>query len=158
MPVTEFAPERFEDGKPMLLAGLRRRHEFAAAQRGIAEQWQQFAGLAEPPGRVGTQRYGIMCGANATGLEFMTAVEVAGLDGVPQQFGRMRVPPQRYAVFLHAEGAPLQSSWRGILAWLEAGDYASAHRPDFEVYGADADPIAGAGRIEIWVGVVPRAR
>jgi predicted transcriptional regulator YdeE len=149
-------PQRFEMGRPLLLAGLRRRHEFAAAPRGIAEQWRQLAALAEPPSRVGAERYGVMCGADSAGLEFMTAVEVASFDAVGPQWGRMRVPPQRYAVFDHAEGVPLESSWRQVLAWLENGDYVSAHRPDYEIYGADADPVAGTGRIEIWVGVVPR--
>ena len=140
----------------MLLAGVRRRHEFAGAPRGIAEQWRQLASRADPPSRVGAMRYGVMCGADADGLEFMTAVEVASFDAVGSEWGRMRVPAQHYAVFEHAEGVPLQSSWRQILAWLENGHYASAHRPDFEVHGADADPLTGTGRIEIWVGVVPR--
>lgn len=140
----------------MLLAGLRRRYEFAAAQRGIAEQWLEFAALAEPAGRVGDKRYGVMCGADATSLEYMTAVEVAAFDGVGPEWGRMRVPPQHYAVFVNAEDFPLEWSWRQIFAWLESGAYQSAHRPDFEVYGPDADPLTGAGTVEIWVGVVPR--
>lgn len=45
--VDSFKPDRFEMGRPMLLGGLRQRHEFAAAGVGIAEQWRQFKSRGE---------------------------------------------------------------------------------------------------------------
>lgn len=134
----------------MLLAGLRRRHDFAAAEAGIAEQWRSFASMPPIPGRTGANRYGVMCGADATGMEYMCAVEVEAFDGLPAGVGRMRVPARRYAVFPHQPAASgLRSTWEGILAWLERDRYESAHTPDFELY-------APSGTIEVWVGVVPR--
>jgi AraC family transcriptional regulator len=149
-------PTRFEDGRPMMLAGIRRRHEFAAAARGTAEQWREF--LANPPlaGATGEYRYGVLCGADATGFEYMTAMEVASFSGLPEGTGRMRVPPQRYAIFTPADGATVETTWRQIFAWLEQGDYQSAHLPDFERYPAATDPRAPSAGFEFWVGVVPR--
>lgn len=154
----DFTPVRFEDGRPMLLGGLRRRHGFAGAGEGIAAQWRDFFAAAPLPGRVGETLYGVMCGGDATGLEYMCAVEVESLAALPPEAGRMRVPPQRYAVFAHPAGAPLPAAWMRILGWLETGPYASAHLPDFERYAPGADPRAESAALEIWVGVVPRAQ
>jgi predicted transcriptional regulator YdeE len=149
---------RFAVGRPMLLAGLRRRHDFAAAAAGIPAQWREFLSWDPVPGRTGAELYGVMCGGDATGLEYMCGVEVGSLAGLPAETGRMRVPPQRYAVFVHGgDGASLRSTWEGILEWLATGPYDSAHTPDFELYGPGSDPLAEAGETEIWVGVVPRS-
>jgi predicted transcriptional regulator YdeE len=153
-----FAPVRFEDGRPMLLGGLRRRHEFAAAEAGIAAQWREFLSGDPVPGRVGPELYGVMCGADPTGFEYMCGMEVESLAGLPAGTGRMRVPDVRYAVFAHGGGgASLRSTWQRVFEWLAAGPYDSAHTPDFELYGPGADPLADDGEIEVWVGVVPRS-
>jgi AraC family transcriptional regulator len=149
-------PTRFEDGRPMMLAGIRRRHEFAAAARGTAEQWREFLAGAPLPGAIGGNRYGVLCGADATGLEYMTAVEVESFSGLPDGTGRMRVPPQRCAIFTLSDGATIESTWRQIFGWLEGGDYQSAHLPDFERYPVAVDPGAPGASVEFWAGVVPR--
>jgi hypothetical protein len=61
-------PARYEDGGAMLLAGLRRHHEFAESVRTIPEQWQELRSLGNLPGQVGTITYGVMCGENPDGL------------------------------------------------------------------------------------------
>jgi AraC family transcriptional regulator len=87
----------------------------------------------------------------------MCGVEVESFAGLPERTGRLRVPAQRYAVFTHPGAAStLLAMWRQILEWLSSGSYASAHAPDFELYGPESDPLEGAGGIEIWIGVVPR--
>lgn len=159
--MTDFRPLRFETGRPLLLAGLRRHHTFAAAPRDIAGQWQAFLPLAATlPGRRGGYFYGAMCGTDATGLEYLSGVEVASFDGLPPELGRMRVPAQRYAVFGH-DGPPatLHRTWQRILEWLPGSGLASAHQPDFERYPADTDRLGPEAGIEVWVGVVqaPRA-
>jgi AraC family transcriptional regulator len=162
--MTAFGPVRFEDGPPMLMAGLRRRHVLADAPAGIPAQWDELRdavrdevrGRGGLPGRVGTARYGVICGSDATGIEYMCAVEVASFDGLPDGIGRLRVPAQHYAVFSHAGPAPaLHFTWQRILDWLATGPWQSAHAPDFERYEAQADLRTGEG-IEVWVGVVPR--
>jgi AraC family transcriptional regulator len=152
-------PNRFEDGTPILLAGLRRRHEFPAAEIGIPQQWKEFGSHERIPGQISTKRYGVMCGSDSTGIEYMCGVEVESFIQVPAGVGRMRVPSQRYAVFTHlGHGSTLLSTWKQILGWLSGGSYQSAHLPDFEIYEANANPLAPQPGIEVWVGVVPRGQ
>jgi predicted transcriptional regulator YdeE len=151
-------PNRFEDGRPMLLGGLRQYHAFTAAAPGIAAQWRRFESH-ELAGQAGSSRFGVMCGADHAGFEYMCAVEVESLESLPEGAGRMRVPPQHYAVFVHERATQsLGAVWQAIFAWLGSSDYESAHKPDFEVYSAGVEPLAASGSIEIWIGVVPRAR
>lgn len=139
----------------MLLGGLRRHHEFVAAERTIAAQWQQFLADDEVAGRIGEHAFGVMCGADATGFEYMCAVEVRALSDLPGALGKMRVPVQRYAVFEHhGSTQSLRSSWQNALAWLAASDFESAHKPDFELYEPPANPLSPSEGIEIWLGVV----
>jgi AraC family transcriptional regulator len=146
------APQRFEPGQPMLLAGLRQRHQFAAGDPDLAGQWRQFKLLGELPGQIGSNFYGVMCGHDASGFEYMCGVEVAGFAGLPETIGRMRVPAQQYAVFSHpGDASTLRSTWQQILEWLAGSRYESAHRPDFERYTAPGSN----GAIEVWIGVVP---
>lgn len=141
----------------MLLGGLRQRHEFAAADLDLARQWQEFRSRPELPGRIGTNCFGVMCGADSTGFEYMCGVEVESFASLPAGTGRMRVPAQRYAVFAHdGHTSSLRSTWLQIFEWLSSGDFESAHAPDFELYGPGSDPLGGVGGVEVWVGVVPR--
>jgi AraC family transcriptional regulator len=155
---SNFDPVRYETGKPLLLAGLRQRHGLADAASGIAEQWLRFRAWNEIPGRIGTHCYGVICGHDAGNLEYLCGVEVVSFDGLPEGIGRIRVPAQHYAVFLHRGPASgLQSSWAQILEWLASGEFESAHMPDFEVYPPRYDPLADDGEVEVWVGVISRA-
>jgi AraC family transcriptional regulator len=155
--MSSFGPSRFENGRPMLLGGLRQRHALAATELDLAEQWRRFKSRGELPARVGTSSYGVMCGHDATGFEYMCGVEVESFAGLPEGTGRLRVPAQRYAIFgHHGDGTTLRETWLRILEWLSSSDYESAHRPDFELYGPQSDPLDGGGEIEVWVGVVPK--
>jgi predicted transcriptional regulator YdeE len=156
--MTAFGPERFENGRPMLLGGLRQRHEFAAAGAGMVDQWRTFLAQTEVPGRRGSNLYGVICGSDSLGLEYMCGIEVESFAGLPEGTGRMRVPAQRYAVFAHrGPASALRLTWQQILEWLPSSEFESAHKPDFEVYGPRIDPLAAVGGIEVWVGVVPRS-
>jgi len=137
----------------MLMAGLRRRHTLATAGAGIAEQWREFLAAAPIADRVGSSYYGIMCGSDGATLEYMCGVEVPSFGSLSSDIGRMKIPPQRYAVFSHPDGATLETTWRRILQWLDGGAYESAHRPDFERYSSTP---GDGGTIEVWVGVVER--
>ena len=150
-------PKRYEDGRPMLLAGIRRHHTFASVGNDIPRQWDEFVALGALPSQVGTTTYGVICGGDteAQTMEYMCAAEVRGFDGLPRELGRMRVPPVRYAVFLH-EGnvASIRSTWQEIMTqWLPSSGMESAHTPDFEVYDERFDGATGNGGVEIWLGV-----
>jgi AraC family transcriptional regulator len=151
-------PVRFEDGRAMLFAGLRRKHAFASMGHDIPGQWDDFVKLGTLPGQVGTTAYGAICGGDpkTQTMEYMCAVEVESFDSLPKDLGRMRVPAVRYAVFLH-EGnvATIQDTWKQVFAWLPASGMQSAHTPDFEVYDERFDGATGDGGVEIWLGVKP---
>ncbi len=153
------SPSRYESGRPMLLGGVRQWHPFSAEGSGIPEQWRQFESLGQIPGQLGANAYGVMCGHNAEGFEYMCAVEVNNFDELPGQLGRMRLKAQDYAVFEHrGPVSTIRETWEGIFDWLanSASDQ-SAHKPDFEVYGETFDPSTGLGGAEIWISVVRKA-
>jgi predicted transcriptional regulator YdeE len=153
------AEPRFEQGRPMLLAGLRRHHTFAAMAQDIPRQWEDFQKLGRLPAQIGTTAYGAICGGDPARqvMEYMCAVEVASFDGLAKEIGRMRVPAARYAVFVHeGDVATIQSTWRQIFEkWLPSSGMRSANTPDFELYDERFDAATSSGIVEIWLGVVP---
>jgi AraC family transcriptional regulator len=151
-------PERYEQGRPMLLGGLRQWHPLSELASRIPEQWRQFRSMGPVNGRLGTSAYGVMCGVTADALEYMCAVEVASFTELPEHLGRMRIHAQHYAVFRHRESvSSIKTTWERIFSWLDAAEaYESAQRPDFEVYDDSFDPRTGPGGIEIWISVSER--
>jgi AraC family transcriptional regulator len=152
-------PDRYEQGRPMLFAGIRRKHTFASMGRDIPVQWDDFQKLGDLPGQVGKTAYGAICGGDpqTQTMEYLCGVEVQSFDALPKELGRMRVPAVRYAVFRH-EGnvAGIQSTWKAILSeWLPSSGLRTANTPDFEVYDETFDGKTGEGGVEIWLGVQP---
>jgi AraC family transcriptional regulator len=145
-------PTRFEPGRAMLLAGLRRHHAFAEAAEGIAAQWRDFQQLGPVPRQRGSVAYGVLCGGDprARVMEYMTGVEVAEFD--PAHLGRMRVPEQHYAVFEHTGPASrLHETWQAIWnEWLPRSGWRPVGGPEFELYGERFDRRTGQGVIEVW--------
>ncbi len=155
--MSKLQPQRYEQGRPMLLGGIRRKHTFATMGNDIPRQWVDFIKLGTLPGQVGRTTYGVICGGDtkAQTMEYMCAAEVASFETLPKEHGRMRVPAVRYAVFLH-EGnvATIQQTWREIFAWLPTSGFKSANTPDFEVYDDKRfDAATGDGVVEIWLGI-----
>ncbi|RZJ02627.1 MAG: AraC family transcriptional regulator [Brevundimonas sp.] len=152
-----FKPDRMEQGRPMLLAGLRRHYGFEEGPTLIPQDWERFAALLPLPDQTGDSAYGAMCGTDlkAQSFEYMAAVEVTTLDNVPEGLGKMRVPEALYAVFKH-EGhvSGIHQTWAGVHEWLPQSGWTPAATPDFERYGPAFDPGAGLGDIEIWVPVL----
>jgi AraC family transcriptional regulator len=152
-------PVRYVQGRPMLLAGIRRHHAFAEMAKGIPVQWEDFQKLGPLPTQVGTTAYGAICGGDpkTQQMEYMCAVEVQSFDAVPREVGRMRVPAVRYAVFLHEGNVrTIQATWKQIFStWLPNSGMRSANTPDFELYDERFDGATGDGGVEIWLGVQP---
>ena len=125
----------------------------ADAVRGIAAQWREFA-ATDIGGARDAHAYGIMCGADADGFEYMCGVEVADFADAPAHAGRIRIPAQRYAVFLHeGDASHLHETWRAIWdEWLPASGFSMAHTPEFERYPERTGPH-GAEPIEIWASI-----
>src|SRR5215472_19280714 len=93
---------RFENGKPLLIAGLRKSYA-PAAMRSLPAQWQAFAPrIGKIPGQVGRTTYGVCWqAADSPNIEYLTAVEVSSFAGMPEDFTVVSLPAARYAVFPH---------------------------------------------------------
>ena len=147
---------RFETGKAFLVAGLSERfnHDNGA---GIPGLWQRFnQKVAEIPNRVGLVAYGVCCnGDDAGNFDYIAGVEVSDFSDLPREFGRVRIPEQKYAVFTHREHIStirrtVSTIWNH---WLPASGFKVADAPNFERYDENFDPVTGNGGLEIWVPV-----
>ncbi|RKF51084.1 AraC family transcriptional regulator [Paraburkholderia fungorum] len=152
--LTHLEPPRFEDGKPFLVAGLSERYtcEITAA---IPSQWQRFgAYFGRVPGQVGNVGYGVCYNADDAGnVDYLCGVEVSDFSALPAELSRLRISPQRYAVFTHREHvSTVRHTWNTIWnQWLPASGHVPADAPNFERYDEKFDPVSGMGGLEIWL-------
>jgi AraC family transcriptional regulator len=147
-------PPRFEDGKALLVAGLSERYtcETSAA---IPSQWQRFNQyFGKVPGQIGNVAYGVCYNADDAGnVDYLCGVEVGDFSALPRELSRLRIPPQRYAVFSHREHvSAIRRTWNTIWnQWLPASGHVPADAPNFERYDEKFDPVSGMGGLEIWL-------
>ncbi|MFM0221270.1 AraC family transcriptional regulator [Paraburkholderia dipogonis] len=152
--LTHLEPPRFEDGKAFLVAGLSERYtcETSAA---IPSQWQRFGDyFGKVPGQVGNVAYGVCYNADDSGnIDYLCAVEVSDFSALPAELSRLRISPQRYAVFSHREHiSTIRRTWNTIWnQWLPASGHVPADAPNFERYDEKFDPVSGMGGLEIWL-------
>jgi AraC family transcriptional regulator len=154
--IIELEPPRFEDGLPLLIAGLGGRYTFETNQ-GIPRQWERFLPyIGNIPGQVGRTAYGVCCNADGAGnFDYIAGVEVPDFSDLPREFARVRIPEQRYAVFTHRDHIStirrtISTIWNH---WLPASGLKAADAPSFERYDEKFDPLTGNGGLEIWVPV-----
>ncbi len=108
------------------------------------------------PGRIGQVAYGVCCnGDDAGNFDYIAGVEVADFSDLPREFSRVRIPEQRYAVFVHKDHIStirrsINTIWNH---WLPASGYKVADAPNFERYDEKFDPATGNGGLEIWVPI-----
>jgi AraC family transcriptional regulator len=149
-------PPRYETSKPLLVAGLGERinQENGA---GIPNLWHRFhQAVADFPGRIGPVDYGVCCnGDDAGNFDYIAGVEVIDFSDLPREFGRVRIPEQKYAVFTHTEHISIirrtiNTIWNH---WLPMSGMKAADAPSFERYDEAFDPATGNGGLEIWVPV-----
>lgn len=95
-PLAKPEPPRFENGRPLLIAGLSARynHETAA---GIRAQWQRFAPqIGQVPGQVGRATYGVCSHADDAGnMDYLSGVEVSDISELPPALSRVSIPAGR---------------------------------------------------------------
>jgi len=156
----ELEAPRFQDGKPLLIAGLRG-HFTPSTWSGIADQWRRFSSyIGRIPGQIGRTTYGL-CFNKSDGIDYLSGVEVSNVEH-PEEFSHARIPAQRYAVFPHqGHVSQLYDTLEAIQdTWLPASGRsivrATAGAPDFfERYGEGFDPRTGMGDIEVWIPIAP---
>jgi AraC family transcriptional regulator len=149
-------PPRFATGKALLVAGLGERISYDNGA-GIPGLWHRFhQSVANIPGRVGKVAYGVCCnGDDAGNFDYIAGVEVTDFSDLPREFSRVRIPEQKYAVFIHQDHISairrtINTIWN---RWLPASGLKAADAPSFERYDEKFDPPTGNGGLEIWVPV-----
>lgn len=148
------SPPRFEDGRLLLLAGLGKRLNCDAPNE-VPALWQRFIPhIGHVPGQVSNVAYGVTSnGDDAGNADYLCAVEVRDFDGLTDEYTRLRLPAQRYAVFTHrGHISSIRSTWITIFrSWFPSSGHALADAPNFERYPADFDPNAAESAVEIWL-------
>ena len=150
---------RFEDGKPLLIAGLRKTYA-PAAMHSLPAQWQTFAQyIGKIPGQVGRTAYGICWQASdSPNIEYLSGVEISTFAGLPEDFTVASMPAAKYAVFQHRDHvSKLYETCDAISRWLPESGHQSAAAADpetpafFERYSEEFNPQTGMGGMEVWV-------
>jgi AraC family transcriptional regulator len=148
------AEPRFELGEELLIAGLGERFSVDKSQ-GISSLWQRFVPyIGKVPGQQGWETFGLCHSPDEDGsFEYIAGVRVSRVDELPPGFTHQRLPARRYAVFRHTGHiSSIHETFAAIFQrWLPASGMLAADAPEFERYSADFDPMAGKGRVDIWV-------
>jgi AraC family transcriptional regulator len=151
---------RFEDGGTLLFAGLRERYD-QERSAAIPSQWQRFQPyIGHIANQTGMAAYGVCYNTDDEGnMDYLCGVEVTSFDGLSTELERIRVPPQHYAVFRHAEHvSTIRRTFATIFSkWFPASSYEVQDAPLFERYGEGFDPRTGLGGFEICIPVRRKA-
>jgi AraC family transcriptional regulator len=160
-PAIKLEPPHFENGKALLIAGLRS-HYTPETMNGLPAQWQRFAPhIGRVPGQLGLATYGVSwCPNNSPDVEYLCGVEVSNFSSLPGEFTIVSIPAQRYAVFTHRGHVSTIRETIGAIGtqWFSESGQEPVTRtgeaPDFfELYTEDFDPRTGMGGMEIWIPV-----
>jgi len=149
-------PPRVKSGTRLLVAGIGAGYT-CESSAGIPSQWQRFVPhLGHIPGQIGGTAYGACCNNDDSGsFDYVCGVEVKDFLRIPADWNRVRIPEQKYAVFVQRDHiSTIRSTWNTIWnEWLPNSGYEVADAPDFERYGENFSPTTGMGGFEIWVPI-----
>jgi len=154
-PIAELAPMRFEHGRPMLIAGLGERYTWESS-KAIPARWQRLVPYLGTLPRLGNATFGVSYNGDDEGnFDYIAGCEVADFCGLPAAFGRLRLGPQKYAVFAHrAHIAEIRRTVCTIWTkWLLESGHEAADAPSFERFGEAFDFRTGQGGLEIWIPI-----
>jgi AraC family transcriptional regulator len=154
--LADLTPPRFESHDTFLVAGLSERYD-CKTNKAIPAQWQRFVPhIGHIAGQIGAIAYGVCCNPDDDGnFDYIAGVEVSSFSGLPPEFGRVRIPPQKYAVFSHADHISTirrttMTIWN---KWLPESGLEVADAPSFERYNEAFDGNTGLGGLEIWIPI-----
>jgi AraC family transcriptional regulator len=160
-PEVQLEAPRFENGKALLIAGLRE-HYTSETMKNMPALWQRFAPhIGNIPGQVvGHVAYGLSFNAlGSDGMDYMAGVEVSSSSNLPSDFSVTTIPVQKYAVFSHREHvSKMYETLDSIDKWLPGSGLevsgGAAGAPDFfERYSEEFNPLTGMGGMEVWVPI-----
>jgi AraC family transcriptional regulator len=153
---TEPLNAKIHDHDALLIAGSNERYS-CSTRAGIPSQWQRFAPhLGRVPSQVGQDAYGVCYNTDdEANMDYLCGVEVKDFSAVPSDFARLRIGPQRYAVFQHRGHISLiDQTLQAIFSkWLPESEYEIADAPLLERYPPSFDGRTGMGGMEIWVPI-----
>jgi AraC family transcriptional regulator len=157
-PAMKLEPPRFENGKPLWIAGFRQ-HFTSETMRDIPSLWQRFAPhIGNIPGQVDRVAYGLCFNSQSPdGMDYMVGVEVSSPSHHRADFSVISIPTQKYAVFSHREHVSrLRETLDAIDKWLPGSGLQTScgtvGAPDFfERYSDEFDPRTGTGGMEVWL-------
>jgi AraC family transcriptional regulator len=154
--IPDLRPARFEHGRPLLIAGLGERHTWKTT-KAVPALWQRAVPhFADIPQRVGRDTYGVACNSDDEGnFDYIAGVEVKDFSDLPPALTRLRIGPQKYAVFSQREHIStircvINTIWS---RWLPESGHEVADAPNFERQGEAFDGRTGMGGFEIWIPI-----
>jgi AraC family transcriptional regulator len=154
----ELPAPHFEDGRPMIIAGLRECFTSSTLE-GIPALWQRLIATGKVLSRVSAIDYAVVF-LLPEGCEYVAGLEVASAGGLPEGFSCAQIPRRRYAIFSHdGHVSALGKTFDTILrVWLPQSKLridtaADGRMYALERYGEGFDPCAGTGDIQVWVPV-----
>ena len=146
---------RFEVLDVLLVAGLNQRYGGLEDSASVPGQWEQFAAeQVRIAGRVGATAYGVCFNLDDEGcMDYMCGVQVTGFGSQPPHLTCLRVPRQRYAVFVHRDHiAGIRRTWDAIWnGWLPQSGHTVADAPLLERYDDHLQPQTGRGGFSLLV-------
>lgn len=152
----DLAPPRFIDGKPLLLVGMSE-HYSCETSAGVPAQWQKFLPhFPNVPGQLDRRAYGAKYNFDDEGhFDYLCGVEVADFSRAPAGWAHLRIPANRYVVFMHAEHvSTIRRTWATIWdSWFPSSGHEVADAPHFELYGENFNSQTGVGGVEIWIPI-----
>lgn len=155
--LTQLDPPRFEEAS---FAGLNARYTCDSSSA-IPAQWQRFIPhIGTFPGQIGHVAYGVRYNSDdEDNFDYLCAVQVGDFSKLAPEWTRLRISPQRYAVFAHRDHvSTIRRTWNTIYTtWLPRSGHILADAPVFERYGEDFDSHTGTGGMEIWIPLQARA-
>jgi AraC family transcriptional regulator len=154
--LTQLEPPRFEQGKPMLIAGIAARYN-CENKGGIPSQWERFlAYFGHIPDQLDQVAYGIVHNTDDAGnLEYLCGARVRDFSRTPPELTTLRIPSHRYAVFKHTDHvSTISGTFAAIWTrWVPESGHEVVDAPILEVYGPQFDSRSGNGGLEIWMPI-----
>ncbi len=148
---------RIERRNAKTIAGIREHYstkgfKFAMFPAQHQRMEEQLGGISDP---IGDAHYQLLWGMfeDAGGFDYLVGVQVEEGSWLPDDFTRVQLPAQRYAIFRGARDVSSGDIARAIwFGWLPTSGYEPAGDPQFiEVPGVGYDPESGMGDYETWV-------
>ena len=105
-------------------------------------------------GRVSATAYGVCFNLDDEGsMDYLCGVQVAAFGAQPSQLACLRVPRQKYAVFVHSEHiAGIRRTWDAIWnGWLPRSGHTVTDAPLLERYDDALQPQSGRGGFSLLI-------